>query len=259
VELRNALTSRFGVELPATATFDYPSLAALAGYIASHIDIPDVGIAEPGLAEQDAEGAATAVDLGSVRWAQWAAVVCCCQTLLHKKHGRVHQCQCQCPVALQDHHTGCSSRCSGCCGCGWQSAIDGGRPRLPGCASNVCISDGTHWQQMCWADQGDNHYTHIGAVELRNALNAAFTIELPATAIMDYPTVEALTGHVAGLVAPSPPGMTGAWRCLSAVTGHTSEVNWTQPQALQLHPHHSSVGVSSLPHDSSLYPRLQSS
>ena len=35
VELRNLLASQFGVELPATVTLDYPSIAALAGFIAS--------------------------------------------------------------------------------------------------------------------------------------------------------------------------------------------------------------------------------
>ena len=35
VELRNTLNSTFGVELPPTVTLDYPSIAALAGYLAS--------------------------------------------------------------------------------------------------------------------------------------------------------------------------------------------------------------------------------
>ena len=35
VELRNALASRFSLELPATLTFDYPSISALAGYLAA--------------------------------------------------------------------------------------------------------------------------------------------------------------------------------------------------------------------------------
>lgn len=51
---------------------------------------------------------------------------------------------------------------------------------------------------------------YTGAVELRNTLNTAFAVELPATAIMDYPTMEALTGHLASLMAPSALGMTGA-------------------------------------------------
>ena len=37
VELRNAVASRFGVELPATVTFDYPTIAAMAGFISLRI------------------------------------------------------------------------------------------------------------------------------------------------------------------------------------------------------------------------------
>lgn len=35
VELRNALGAKLNVDLPATVTFDYPSIGALAGFIAS--------------------------------------------------------------------------------------------------------------------------------------------------------------------------------------------------------------------------------
>jgi len=37
VELRNALSARFSLEFPATAVFDYPSVAALAGFIARQL------------------------------------------------------------------------------------------------------------------------------------------------------------------------------------------------------------------------------
>ena len=39
----------------------------------------------------------------------------------------------------------------------------------------------------------------LGAVELRNALAAAFGTELPPTVTLDYPTVAALAGHIAAL------------------------------------------------------------
>lgn len=42
-----------------------------------------------------------------------------------------------------------------------------------------------------------------GAVELRNTLISSFGVELPATAILDYPTIEALAGHIATLVTPA--------------------------------------------------------
>lgn len=38
VELRNAVTASYGLDLPATVTFDYPSVSALAGYIATRLD-----------------------------------------------------------------------------------------------------------------------------------------------------------------------------------------------------------------------------
>jgi len=34
VELRNALSTQFGADLPATLTFDYPTSAAIAGFLA---------------------------------------------------------------------------------------------------------------------------------------------------------------------------------------------------------------------------------
>ena len=38
VELRNALSQAFGLELSATVTFDHPTVAALAGHIAGDND-----------------------------------------------------------------------------------------------------------------------------------------------------------------------------------------------------------------------------
>ena len=40
VELRNAVSGRFGVELPATMTFDYPTVAAMASFLAARLAPP---------------------------------------------------------------------------------------------------------------------------------------------------------------------------------------------------------------------------
>lgn len=42
VELRNSIQARFGLELPATVTFDYPTAATLASYIASQKQAPSL-------------------------------------------------------------------------------------------------------------------------------------------------------------------------------------------------------------------------
>ena len=42
----------------------------------------------------------------------------------------------------------------------------------------------------------------LGAVELRAALSAAFGVELPATLIFDYPSVSALSRHLATFALP---------------------------------------------------------
>ena len=47
----------------------------------------------------------------------------------------------------------------------------------------------------------------LGAVELRNALGARFSIELAPTVTFDYPSIAALAGHLAAM-----PGLAGAAR-----------------------------------------------
>lgn len=41
VELRSSLENAFALEMPATVTFDYPSVAALAKYISSQLPLAD--------------------------------------------------------------------------------------------------------------------------------------------------------------------------------------------------------------------------
>ena len=43
----------------------------------------------------------------------------------------------------------------------------------------------------------------LGAVELRNALGTRFGVELPATVTLDFPSIAALSAHLATVVAQS--------------------------------------------------------
>jgi hypothetical protein len=61
VDLRNALATQFSVELPSTVTFNYPTLPALAAFIAS---LPSHGEGEEAVVES-----AAPVDVAAVRYA----------------------------------------------------------------------------------------------------------------------------------------------------------------------------------------------
>lgn len=41
VELRSALCAKFGIELPATLTFDHPSITAISSYVSSVLPAPE--------------------------------------------------------------------------------------------------------------------------------------------------------------------------------------------------------------------------
>ena len=48
----------------------------------------------------------------------------------------------------------------------------------------------------------------LGAVELRNAMSAAFALDLPATVAFDYPTVAALATYISSKVRSNIPSQT---------------------------------------------------
>jgi len=56
VELRNELGSRFGIEMPATLMFDYPTLAALSSFVAAALTPPHAPGSGQGLASNALAG-----------------------------------------------------------------------------------------------------------------------------------------------------------------------------------------------------------
>ena len=126
VELRNGLASTFGLELPATLMFDYPTIAALAGYVASQL------AAQPGAAL-----ATTAAQPSAAAVAEVAAEV--------------------------------------------QRVV-----------ASMLGADVAPTQPLMEAGLDS-----LAAVELRNELGSRFGVDMPATAMFDYPTISALAGFIA--------------------------------------------------------------
>ena len=49
----------------------------------------------------------------------------------------------------------------------------------------------------------------LGAVELRNALNSRLAVDLPATLILDYPTISSLAENLGALLGDTRAAITG--------------------------------------------------
>ena len=60
MELRNAVSAKFGIELPATATFDHPTALALAAFVAARMNPSPAGVETGGFADWPSQGAAAA-------------------------------------------------------------------------------------------------------------------------------------------------------------------------------------------------------
>lgn len=192
VELRNAVSVKFGIELPATATFDYPSADALAQFVLQQASGGRAGY-EPVQALVPQPAAAR----GSAGQGEIARQLALTVSELLGFDVPADQVRSLPSLYLPRIFNSCwrdfVSPCSLC------------TPQLQ--VIKIILHKACVLMQPLMEAGLDS----IGAVELRNAVSASFGLELPATVTFDYPTASALAGFIAARTAVSDTGAADPW------------------------------------------------
>ena len=170
VELRTALNKAFNVELPATVTFDFPTVNALAGCINTELEMVAQQEEEEEEIQHQAsrQAAAAAAAVASAAAVARAAVASTSSATARQTL----------PPQNQQQKVSLSS-----------AEIN----------RKVAITV----QKLLGAEVAPDQplmeagLDSLGAVELRTALNGAFHVDLPATVTFDYPTIAALSAFIA--------------------------------------------------------------
>ncbi|KAK3233921.1 hypothetical protein CYMTET_55810 [Cymbomonas tetramitiformis] len=167
VELRNALSKNVGMELPGTLVFDYPSVGAMAGYLA--IEVAQGG----GGAGDDDDGSEDYDDEDDEE--EEERVVRRTRRVKRAKGG--------------DSKAGKPQ----------QSSEEKSAALVAMVSDAVAGVVGTRvGENDPLMDAG---LDSLGAVELRNSLSKSFGAELPGTLVFDYPSVGAMAGYLAAEVS----------------------------------------------------------
>jgi acyl carrier protein len=172
VQLRNELTTSFGVEIAPTATFDYPTPAALARFVAQQMEPrAPITTATPAAASDadDAGGEEYASDSG----------------LQLARGGKARRSRAAKPRAQKT--VGPAVTASSSPDQQQQQLLRDMLELIGGVLGSQVAQD-----EPLMAAGLDS----LGAVSLRNAVAERFGTELPATAALDFPTADALTGYV---------------------------------------------------------------
>lgn len=211
VELRTSLEAAFSMELPATVTFDYPSISALAKYIAgqqrqvSFCQRPQkiwgfILLSGPVLISdiymqtlwiwQDQQGAGL--------WQPQMAVACRSTLLAGTACEIVTNCTADVAAEIMWQHVQVQP----------QHAREIPAAKAAQSEASLVAKIGAIVQQMLGSSVDANQplmeagLDSLGAVELRTKLGAEFGMELPATVTFDHPSVAALAKFLAGQDAP---------------------------------------------------------
>ena len=179
VELRNSLEAKVGCDLPTTLVFDYPTIAALAGYLATAVGQPQSGAAAATADSSDSEEGSDDEPA--------AAAAAPARRRAASRHRRSRSSKSRAPAA--------ASAAAPASVEAHQAAMLG---LVQEAVAAVLGSADIDPQQPLMAAGLDS----LSSVELRNSLEAKVGAELPTTLVFDYPTMAALAGFLATAVQP---------------------------------------------------------
>jgi acyl carrier protein len=174
VELRNSLEAKLGVELPTTLVFDYPSIAALAGFLATKVQPGSAGAlpVDEGTAD-DSDGSEAAQ--ATLRQSRSRRL----RSTRRRRHAGAAETKAAGPISTEDHQAFMLQQ-------------------VKDAVAAVLGSADVDPQQPLMAAGLDS----LSSVELRNSLEAKLGVELPTTLVFDYPSIAALAGFLATKVQP---------------------------------------------------------
>ena len=210
--MRNALGAKFGLELPPTVMFDYPTAATLASYLAAHVPGGTQQLAAADLG--DDVPTSSSGDEGGGPDRRGAARRARSRHQRQRQHAASQQRQRAPPADAAAAQAGIAQQLGGLVEAVLghaagpdQPLMEAGLDSLGRCCRCSCAPPRCLPHAVRPASIAANSSPHTrtcpfaGAVELRNTLGAKFGVELQPTVIIDYPTIAALAEYLAGATA----------------------------------------------------------
>ena len=199
VELKNSLEAKLGLELPTTLVFDYPTMAALAAFLASRVQ-PGISDRHAQAGSSDSESEADDSGLHAN-----AAIVSGAVPVMARRSSRAV------PRCRQASGTRAAISAEA------QQALM--LQQVQESVAAVLGSADVDPQQPLMAAGLDS----LSSVELKNSLEAKLGLELPTTLVFDYPTMAALAAFLVGRLE-----LECADESASEHGSYTAEASWEE-------------------------------